>query len=1577
MEKFKSVLNSLNKKTFLILFALITILSAMFFGGVNLLSHGKKGAEINTPEISAKVDNEVNAATSYLHANWQTRTSGTLANSKIANIVFSNTLPDDTSTAINVGATSSTYTGSTFSGSVVAYITDNAITFYSQATIYAPADSSYLFSNGTESARLTSLSSIDFGNFNTSEATNMDSMFCGCSALTSINFGDNFNTSNVRYMNNMFYGCNSLENLNLSGFNTSSVIDMQWMFISCSSLTKLDVSSFNTSNVTTMNCTFWGCSALTEIIFGNDFDTSSVTNMGGMFQSCRSLTKFNVSNFSTGQVTDMEYMFFDCSDLTELDISSFTIGSSTIVTDMLTGCSSLSIIKTPVSCYTTIDIPNGSWCAVDDDNSILGGPYTTLNSSNTNKTIKLVAFLHANWQTRTSGTLANSKIANIVFSNTLPDDTSTAINVGATSSTYTGSTFSGSVVAYITDNAITFYSQATIYAPADSSYLFSNGTESARLTSLSSIDFGNFNTSEATNMDSMFCGCSALTSINFGDNFNTSNVRYMNNMFYGCNSLENLNLSGFNTSSVIDMQWMFISCSSLTKLDVSSFNTSNVTTMNCTFWGCSALTEIIFGNDFDTSSVTNMGGMFQSCRSLTKFNVSNFSTGQVTDMEYMFFDCSDLTELDISSFTIGSSTIVTDMLTGMTSLKTFVAPGSLGKALVLPNSNFVDTSLAVNAMVFTDTVSATDDGKTFKVGYVLTTNANGGTLSADASGDWTVADDNLTATKTILWDEEIGNWPTPTQTDCTLAGWNEEQDGTGTTYTAESKISSETTLYAQWQAVNYTITIDANGGSYGGGTSNTTITKANGYTYTLEAPTRAGYSFAGWTLSGGGSLNGTTYTFGASDCTLTANWTAIDYTITIDANDGSGGLVSPSTYNISENSQTATITLPTRDGYLVKNWTISGNISATIDETLTILTIPAETYGNITLTSNWVLDGAGVTISVNPNGGINGQNLVDLNSINYDWTGSNGHNMKLSYNASSGVYTLTPSSTDDPYATAATTAYLTAGVTYYIYYKVTNSSGVSVADNKMQIYYAINNGFTEVQSVRSNSNGYSQFTVPTTGTYNFRFDNDYDGQTLLVSQFYITTMSSQDSYEFIIGSGQSVQLGVPSKSGHTFKGWSVNKIGLSGSADGSVNSNNVLTIGSHDLTLTANWVLAGADITVSVNPNGGINGQNMVELSSINYDWIGSYSQNMTMSYNASSGVYTLTPSGLFDPYATAATTAYLTAGVTYYMYYKVTDSSGASVADDKMQIFYAINIGYRPDQSVRNNSNGYNQFTVPTTGTYNFRFDNDYDGQTLLVSQFYITTMSSQDNYEFILGSGQSVQLGVPSKSGHTFIGWSVDGAGSSVDSNNVLTIGSTNVTLTAQWTANTYTIAFDGNGSTSGSTASVTAIYDTSATLTANGFTKNGYNFLGWATTATGSVAYENGATLTATQVNLIYNTEGVGNGGTYTLYAQWQIIIFNITIDANGGRDSSVSPETYSISSSSQTATITLPTKDGYLFMDWAISGYTGTKPTIDGTTLTIPANTFGNILLTAVWELESVITVTITSSFETSAEAGAVA
>ena len=134
---------------------------------------------------------------------------------------------------------------------------------------------------------------------------NTNYWFCMLMNIQKINGLENFNTSNITDMSSMFVGCESLTNLDLSDFDTSNVTNMSSMFIGCESLTNLDLSDFDTSNVTNMSDMFVGCESLTNLDL-SDFDTSNVTNMSYMFSNCESLTNLDLSNFDTSNVTDME-----------------------------------------------------------------------------------------------------------------------------------------------------------------------------------------------------------------------------------------------------------------------------------------------------------------------------------------------------------------------------------------------------------------------------------------------------------------------------------------------------------------------------------------------------------------------------------------------------------------------------------------------------------------------------------------------------------------------------------------------------------------------------------------------------------------------------------------------------------------------------------------------------------------------------------------------------------------------------------------------------------------------------------------------------------------------------------------------------------------------------------------------------------------------------------------------------------------------------------------------------------------------------------------------------------------------
>jgi len=236
--------------------------------------------------------------------------------------------------------------------------TDKTAYYYAETEkVYLNADSSKMFYREYID-QIKNILDLDLSNFDTSNVTNMRSMFNGMSNLTTLNLS-NFNTSQVTNMSLMFRGVSNLTSLNLSNFDTSKVTNMSFMFWGMSNLTTLNLSSFDTSKVTRMDSMFSYMYSLTTLNLSNfdtsqvtnmsemfrnmynltslnlsSFDTSKVTNMDRMFFSIRSLTTLNLSSFDTSQATNMLYMFYDMRNLTSLDLSNFNTSKATVMSAM-------------------------------------------------------------------------------------------------------------------------------------------------------------------------------------------------------------------------------------------------------------------------------------------------------------------------------------------------------------------------------------------------------------------------------------------------------------------------------------------------------------------------------------------------------------------------------------------------------------------------------------------------------------------------------------------------------------------------------------------------------------------------------------------------------------------------------------------------------------------------------------------------------------------------------------------------------------------------------------------------------------------------------------------------------------------------------------------------------------------------------------------------------------------------------------------------------------------------------------------------------------------------------------------
>ena len=238
--------------------------------------------------------------------------------------------------------------------------------------------------------------------------------------------------------------------------------------------------------------------------------------------------------------------------------------------------------------------------------------------------------------------------------------------------------------------------------------------------------------------------------------------------------------------------------------------------------------------------------------------------------------------------------------------------------------------------------------------------------------------------------------------------------------------------------------------------------------------------------------------------------------------------------------------------------------------------------------------------------------------------------------------------------------------------------------------------------------------------------------------------------------------------------------------------------------------------------------------------------------------------------------------------------------------------------------------------------------GETVNVSVYVTPNVPVQfDNYKFhasmdyalniITSSDTNVDLhstysglGTPTKTGYKFLGWYTQRSSGSriADGSTVANFGipkfddtlDRDVDIYAHWDPITYTIIYNGNGATSGSTTSSSHTYDEEKNLTANGFYRkfdvnldycNGRetetltatsSFLGWATSPDGEPIYSNGQSVK----NL--TTE---DGKIIDLYAKW-------------AADSSVELPT--------------PTMTGYTFDGWYTSDGTKVSQTFTPTAAT---------------------------------------
>lgn len=753
------------------------------------------------------------------------------------------------------------------------------------------------------------------------------------------------------------------------------------------------------------------------------------------------------------------------------------------------------------------------------------------------------------------------------------------------------------------------------------------------------------------------------------------------------------------------------------------------------------------------------------------------------------------------------------------------------------------------------------------------------------------------------------------KTGYTFAGWNTAANGSGTDYAAGATItypsSGTTTLYAQWTAVLYSLSYNANGGVNSVNGAAPSQSANSGATVTLAAstydPTRAGYTFDGWytTSTGtGGTLyapGATNYSMPSANTVLYAKWTAVNYTVAYNKNDASatGSQTDSANYNLNAQVTVLGKNDLALSGYRFVGWNTAANGTGLDFVAGNTFNMP---LNGVTLYAKWVL--SSVVLTYDANGGNNAP-PADTHTANTPITLPSTIPTRDGYtflgwceNLSSCPSPLQPNGS---YTTPATDGVLYAKwapISYTFIYNAnggtpgagapTSITGLNVG-GLITIYVVDANNAAPTRTgysftgwnaaANGSSTSYTGGSTYTMGAGNYTIYAQWLGDpfTLTYNSNGGAAISPATDVRRA-GSTANVTSTTPTRTGYTFSSWNTaaNGSGQTYSSSGS------LTMPASNLTLYAQWTLV-----------------------------------NNGVSYNANNG--SGAPSGSnynFDDQVTVSSTIPTRTGYTF--------------------------IGW-------NTQSGGGGTTY--TGTDTFRMPN---APVVLYAQWSVSAYvlsydanggvnaPSSSNKDY--ASTVTVTSAAPTRAGYDFQGWNTSqtGSGSSRTAGSTFSMPASNVTLYAQWSLATFTVYYNANGG-SGSINPQPGRYGTTITLSSSTPTRNGYTFAGWNTAPDASgVNYTGGGSLTLPASNV-------------TLYAKWTATPYTLTYSANGGDSGSVpAAETGKNVGEAVTLSATVPTKTGYWFNGWNSEASGNGATYSSAANFTMPAS---NVTLYAVWVINT--------------------
>ncbi|MEI6437441.1 MAG: InlB B-repeat-containing protein [Candidatus Omnitrophota bacterium] len=836
-----------------------------------------------------------------------------------------------------------------------------------------------------------------------------------------------------------------------------------------------------------------------------------------------------------------------------------------------------------------------------------------------------------------------------------------------------------------------------------------------------------------------------------------------------------------------------------------------------------------------------------------------------------------------------------------------------------------------------DTVTtASNSGNLVRTGYTFAgwnTAANGSGTDRAAAGTWTIGAANVTLyakwtinTYTVTYNGNsntggsvpvdgsspynynttvtaLNNTGTLVRTGYTFGGWNTAANGSGSTYAAGSgtfAIAANTTLYAKWNAVNYTVT-------YNGNTNTGGSVPTDGSTYQIGATvtvlgntgglTKTGYSFNGWNTAANGSgtsqAAASTFSMGSANVTLYAQWTALPtYTVTYNGNSNTGGAV-PTDASAYYGGDTVTVAGNTgtlvRTHYTFAGWNTAANGSGTSRAAASTFSMGG---ANVTLYAQWT---ANATYTVTYNGNTNTGGSAPSDATAY-------------YNG-------------DTVTVAAVGSLTKTGYTFTGWNTAANGSGTSRAAAATFAIGAANvtlyaQWVSSGHSVTYNSNGATSGTVPTDAT------SYANGATVTIAS----------------------NTGALAKTDSTFTGWNTAANG-SGTAYA---TGSTLTMGSANVTLYAQW---SGDGTYTINAQSssgycdcGLNPSSCYTVYSQGYSSTGSCVVSGDAGDGSGGSAYALLRTALqacnanatlsgADPGTGASSGTYYYGGTRYSVTYNGNGNTGGSAPTDAAAYLNGATVTLQGGGSLTKTGNtiiGWNTLANGSGTAYNL--NGTLSMGSANVTLYAVWTPAYTVTYNGNSNTGGSAptdaQLYIPGstitlpgntgnlvRTGYNFAGWNTlaNGSGTSYAVGASYTTGGANATLYAKWTGVTYTVTYNGSGSTGGSVPVDAGSYANGATYTLLGagtMTKTGYAFSRWNALAN----------LTGTSKNA-GDTATMGSANV-TWYAVWNPT-YTVTYNGNGSEGGSV-PVDNTAYAAGATATIPLNTgnltRTGYTFSSW---------------------------------------------------------